>query len=399
MATSAVSINYQIRPATVNIAQQPLGGKTAGPVASSVKEEQSELIDNPEAPIDEVNGGNATQQVRPQTQTQPQNVGQVTEQPVTQQKTGTDSNEPSTPPSSGGNAVSPQVTTTVKPTVPPPPIYVTTLKPSSTKSMASNVTSKPGLNEDKTVTNPELPDDEQVINMKEAGANVTNVNVTDANGLIGEIVKENNDSSVDVTEGHAAVTNVTNEMHETNGTDVNGAKVIPESKNETVGNIPKESGMQDIPIQNTIMARPVVEKKPLIPNVNSVNPWLNVAKEVQNQQPIKWQNGQGITEAIHGIQNNIGNGMGNLNGIAPVNYKGNEKAASERPVWEYVNGEQDISRLLGRNKFRNVDQNTASTSPFKFANTKTQQELTSFYAQDKDRETKDNQRDQLKSYA
>ena len=396
-STSAVNINYQIRPATVNIVQQPPGGGSTPAVGAEAlqKEEQNELIDNPEVPSEEENAGNGTQQTQ----------------------------KPKEAPVKGTNATGngAPLKTTVAPTVPPPPQY-TTAKPNTTQPTITNVTTtlKPGSKEEDTITSPELPDDEEKISLQEAKANATNANATDTNDLIDAIEREQNGTTV--AGRNMTSNNGTNKEEETitspelpddeekislqeasanatsaNITDKGILEEIGTGNNGTskanvteIGKEPEISSEQ-FPGQSVVAnVRPKNERKPAIVNVDTVNPWLKTAKEVQAQEPIKWQNGKGVFNAIHDMQNG--------NGIAPVNYnKGKEGSFGERPVWQYLNGEQDITQQLGQNKFRNVEQNQVSTSPFKFANTKTQQEITSYYTQDKDNESQNKQINQLKS--
>ena len=129
-------------------------------------------------------------------------------------------------------------------------------------------------------------------------------------------------------------------------------------------------------------------KKPVIATINSQNPWMIIAKQTQGQQrPILWQNGQGIHKAIYGTVDQ----ENKEDGIAPVNYNAGTKVENI-PVWQQVNGQPDINDwFTTKDKFKN-DQGVVSSSPFKFANPKTQQEVNSYYAQNRFNGDKQKQR-------
>ena len=326
--------------------------------------------------MDVENVGNNTQEVKEQ------NSGQVSEEPG--QQTGNNTAKaPGTEiggaqvetPVNGtdttGGVAPPPLTSTIPPTLPPPPQY-TTQMPNTTQSAISNlnVTVKPGQNGENEITSPELPDDEQKIPVLEPGLNVTEANTTDDNGLLGIVEEEKNETIT--VQGNA-----TGNIGENN---TNAADVTKEHEKLPDKNI----------VANT---RPVGEKTPSIAHVDTPNPWLNTAKEVQNQKPMNWQNGQGPYNAIHEMKNGINNIMnGYQNGMAPINYnKGKATGLEEKPVWQYLNGEPEINQLLGQSKFKNVEQSSVGTSPFKFANTKTQKEINSYYTQNKENNAQNNQ--------
>ena len=398
MTTSAVSINYKIRQATVNIVQQPLSGGAAAIAATEAQstDEQNALIDNPENPVDEE--ANATQQVQP-AGTGAASEGHADKNPQQQPVTVNNGTEPMAGVNKNGSSSSPGATTTVAPTVPPPPQYATTLAPNATTptvvnaTSTANTTAKPETSGETTVTSPELPDDELKVKLNEAGAtatgtNATGTNVTDEKGLLGEIEGQQNETASKLNESIAV--NVTDKL---NVTTEHVTEKNVTAQNKTEGKNDTETLAQIESVQsNLLKTRPSVEKRPPVANVNTPNPWLNVAKAVQNQQPIKWQNGQGLYHELQQLHNNEPTKIGNQDGIAPVNYnKGKGTNPREKSVWQYLNSEQELSNLLGQNKFRNAGQNTVSISPFKFANRKTQQELQSFYTRNKDSESKNRQ--------
>ena len=324
------------------------------------------MIDNPEIPLDNEGGDNTTQQVQPEKTGNGQQIekpGKKPEVALTETtRNGTNTTEGST---------LPQVTSTIAPTLPPPPQY-TTKAPNTTQSVTSkgNGSTKPGENEENTTTSPELPDDEQKVPLQEVESNMTNANSTDDNGLLGEVEEPKNGTIT--TQGNVTGSNATNNKTVTDT--IKEEKKLPEQKIAT----------------NT---RPADEKTAPIAHIDTPNPWLNTAKEVQNQKPIKWQDGQGLHNAIndmrHAMDNNI---QGYENELATINYnKGKATGQAEKPVWKYLNGEPEINQLFGQDKFRNVERLPGSTSPFKFANTKTQKEITSYYRKNKNNNEKNNE--------
>ena len=292
----------------------------------------------------------------------------------------------------------PQMTTTIAPTLPPPPQY-TTRAPNKTAVNETKTwaTTNPYQGGDVDLGNPEMPDEgESLGQINATGLNNTQLNETDAelDALFNENEKPGN-----VTSGGRNESSTGSLKQNNNGTsngtsnvggNVSSAEITKTGTNNsdtsnTTGtsngsnNDQSNKGVSQIQSElNAVNLKNKDRKGPAITNLNSPNPWLQVAKQTQNQQqqPILWQNGQGIYNAIHA--SNKPGGMGT------VKYDNEEKLKlGERPVWQYLNEPENNNQWLSNNRFK-TDSNAVSTSPFKFANTKTQEDATSFYNQKKD---------------
>ncbi len=280
-----------------------------------------------------------------------------------------------------------QQTSTVAPTIPPPPEFPVYSKPtqaikqnnvtengsnatgsgklatgSNTTSTASgsNVTSG-NKSEEVTISSPEMPDEDEQFNGIEVGNN-TALNIT--GGDI-ELPIEN------VTEGPEAVTaNITSgnytTVNETNG-NLTNTNLTPGEQNKT------ESGKIEVGGQESL-------RPSLISPTKAPNPWIDVAKQVQQQQlkPIPWENGQGAYNAIH----NMAQTQGNQDGLTPINYNVDKGSKLKNgPVWQYINGRPVTGEWFGESQHL-TQQQTPGTSPFKFANGKTQEQVEAYYKQD-----------------
>ena len=454
--------------------QQISGGK-------QTTDEQNALIDNPENPLDEENSGNKTAP------------SVAVLKPILDQQGGrvTTSNATNTTSLATGNNTNPpvEITSTIAPTVPPPPQF-STPKPTSNKT-ETNVTQTGGKmvvsnqGNGTSIPSPEIPDDDAKlsgldlnlnfsanatgeggtdqdleemlggirVNMTSTGNTTSTMNATSISTTTSAITPtttpaitstrtptttptktvmntnasattnantttaiaaNNKTSSSNATETRVPVTaeekvtstvtpNVTKEEKLTTTAKPTEAKKVTQliltSANTSSMN---ETNTQNIskPVEPSKVSGNVLEKyvptnpksgdakKPVIATINSQNPWLVIAKQTQGQQrPILWQNGQGIHKAIYGTVDQ----ENKEDGIAPVNYNAGTKVEN-LPVWQQVNGQPDINDwFTTKDKFKN-NQGVVSSSPFKFANPKTQQEVNSYYAQNRFNDDKQKQR-------
>ena len=344
------------------------------------------MVDNPEMPFDTEEGLNNTQQSQAEKIGNQEQVQQIEKKPEQMPDTGNGSTQIHAPVNGTNNtenALHPQVTTTVIPTLPPPTKY-STKKPNTTQSANSNLnaTVKPKQKEESAITSPELPEDGEKVTEQELAENITKENATDDSGLLGAFEEQGNE--VQGSKVGSFGTNRTNDTNVKNET--KQEERVPEQKgneaqgSEVLGSTVGSSGANKV--------NDTKVKNPTIAHIDTPNPWLNTAKEVQGQQPINWQNGQGLYNAINEIKNEDRKNKYE-SGIAPVNYNvGKVIGTKEKPVWQFLNGEPEINQLLGQNKFRHAEQNSVGTSPFKFANPKTQKEIELYYTQNKDNDVK-----------
>ena len=369
------------------------------------------MIDNPEMPFDTDEGLNNTQQSQAEKIGNQEQVQQIEKKPEQMPDTGNGSTQIHAPVNGTNNtenALHPQVTTTVVPTLPPPTKY-SAKKPNTTQSANSNLnaTVKPKQKEEPAITSPELPEDGEKVTEQELAENITKENATDDSGLLGAFEEQGNEvQGSKVGSFGTNRTNDTNVKNETKqeervleqkGNEAQGSQVLGStvgSSGANKANDTKEMNgtkekQEKLPEQNIATSiRPTEGKNPTIAHIDTPNPWLNTAKEVQGQQPINWQNGQGLYNAINEIKNEDRKNKYE-SGIAPVNYNvGKVIGTKEKPVWQFLNGEPEINQLLGQNKFRHAEQNSVGTSPFKFANPKTQKEIELYYTQNKDNDVK-----------
>ena len=373
------------------------------------------MVDNPEMPFD-TEGLNNTEQSQTQktgNQEQGQQIEKKPEEMPEAGKEGTQIHAPVNGTNNTQNATHPQVTTTVVPTLPPPTKY-STKKPNTTQSASSNLnaTKKPKLKEEAAITSPELPEDEEKVTEQELAENITKENATDNSGILGAFEEQGNETKGGEVLGSTVGSFGTNRTNDTNvKNETKQEEKVPEQKgsavqgSEVLGSTVGSFGMnktndtnvknetkdkqEKVPEQNIATnIGPSKGKNPTIAHIDTPNPWLNTAKEVQGQQPINWQNGQGLYNAINEIKNDDRKNKYE-SGIAPVNYNvGKAIGTEEKPVWQFLNGEPEINQLLGQNKFRHTEQNSVGTSPFKFANPKTQKEIELYYTQSKDNDIK-----------
>eukprot|EP00112_Aurelia_sp_Birch-Aquarium-sp1_P008118 Seg1891.4 transcript_id=Seg1891.4/GoldUCD/mRNA.D3Y31 product="hypothetical protein" protein_id=Seg1891.4/GoldUCD/D3Y31 len=430
-------------------------------------DEKNALLDNPENPLDEETSDN---KAAPSVAVSKPSLNQQGELPTASNATNATSLpiENSTKPPA-------EITSTLAPTVPPPPQF-STPKPTYNKTETSipqtgGKVSVSNQGNGTSIPSPEIPDDDAKlsgldlnlnisanatgesgtdqdldemlggagVNMTSAGnatssmnttstnlttpttmptetptKTVTNANVSATTNANTTTATNSNTSSANGTETLVPVTteekvsstvtpNVTKEEKLTTTAKPTEAKnvtnLILTSANTSSVN---ETNVQNVskPIEPSKVSGNVLEKfvptnpktgdakKPVIAVINSQNPWMVIAKQTQGQQrPILWQNGQGIHKAIYGSVDK----ENNQDGIAPVNYNAGTKVENI-PVWQQVNGQPDINDwFTTKDKFKD-DQGVVSSSPFKFANPKTQQEVNSYYAQTKINDDKKKQR-------
>ncbi|XP_065069333.1 putative uncharacterized protein DDB_G0282133 [Rhopilema esculentum] len=393
-STAAVSINYQIRSANISIEHVSVGGGSpakAGAESPSAEEPEA-LKNNPENPLNEdtIASNTSMNATAPQEGNTTSGASQINQ---TEKAT----KEPFS-----------QMTTTIAPTLPPPPQYTTRAPNKTSVNETKNwATTNPYQGGDIDLSNPEMPDEGESL----GGINTTGLNNTQLNGTDAELdaLFNENEKTGNVTSGGRNETSTgtlkMNNNDTSNGTsngtsnvggNVSSAEITKTGTNNSdtnnitgtsngSNNDKSDKGVSQIQSElNAVNLKNKDRKGPAITNLNSLNPWLQVAKQTQNQQqqPILWQNGQGIFNAIHASNK--------LDGMGTVKYHNEEKLKlGERPVWQYLNEPQN-NQWLSNNRFK-TDSNAVGTSPFKFANTKTQEEATSFYNQKKDNKPRNQQ--------
>eukprot|EP00112_Aurelia_sp_Birch-Aquarium-sp1_P014050 Seg3003.4 transcript_id=Seg3003.4/GoldUCD/mRNA.D3Y31 product="hypothetical protein" protein_id=Seg3003.4/GoldUCD/D3Y31 len=430
-------------------------------------DEQNALLDNPENPLDEETSDNKT---APSVAVSKPSLNQQGELP-----TASNAKNTTNLPIENNTKPPAEITSTIAPTVPPPPQF-STPKPTYNKT-ETNITQTGGKvsvsnqGNGTSIPSPEIPDDDAKlsgldlnlnisanatgesgtdqdldemlggagVNMTSAGNVTSSMNTTSTNATTPTTMPTETPTKMVTNANVSATTNAnTTTATNSNTSSANGTEtLVPVTTEEKVSstvtpNVTKEekltttakpteaknvtnliltsantssvneTNVQNVskPIEPSKVSGNVLEKfvptipktgdakKPVIAVINSQNPWMVIAKQTQGQQrPILWQNGQGIHKAIYGSVDK----ENNQDGIAPVNYNAGTKVENI-PVWQQVNGQPDINDwFTTKDKFKN-DQGVVSSSPFKFANPRTQQEVNSYYAQNKINDDKKKQR-------
>eukprot|EP00794_Sanderia_malayensis_P007739 gene7739-8579_t len=404
-STSAVSINYQIKPAQVSSEKEihAAGTMSTSPVQKLPEKPTSEslLTDNPESPEGEESNGNVTIIV-------PTTISNGT---VNQTEAISTTARPSKLP--------PHRTTGIPPTIPPPTVPAAISKPTpvfkkpdvsnttvnasgsasgsngtsitgnataasknvSNAGLNATTTTRPSLNNtrgNKTgevhISSPEMPEEEEQFQGIEVGDNAA-MNIT------GDLELPNENA----TEGAVTVNNATKNY--TNVKEVKGNQTLAKNassteKNTTEGVIrPGEEGE----------GRPVVTSS--VSPDSKPNPWTDVANQTQQRlKPIPWENGRGAYNVLHNMaqQAKLGPNQ-NGGGMATTNYNAGKDSSRftsnsdnyQKPVWQYINGQPVTGEWFGENQhLTGQQQQNSGTSPFKFANAKTQEQIESYYKQD-----------------